>query len=390
MSLSLALFFDLSFLNCVRGRAKKKMRGNVSISVIYIEQQYLIGSSNQWLMSSHKDATNIIPQELALKIARGITSGDYVRAYIVLPMWPEGVASDASVQKILFFQCRTIEMMMKTVADAIVEANLRDSHPTDFLSFFCLGTREAPQLLTTAESGVTVACEESSSLRGTAPRRLSNTTTSSGDSSRSRASRSSRGSRTSRISASIARRLSSRLHNPRTLDEERLGISRRHPIYQHAKLFICDDEIALTGSSNLNERSMSGFRDTEIAVSVFQPHHSYKVDRLKGAAMPRGEVSRFRKRLWAEHMLGADAKHFPQVLDDPGTLECMREVQRRTELNWQLYTDPKPTTMTSHLLPYPYDIDRAGVVRPRVREFPDTRGLVTGFPSNIIPDILAS
>ncbi len=39
-------------------------------------------------------------------------------------------------------------------------------------------------------------------------------------------------------------------------------------IYIHSKLMIVDDKIALIGSANINDRSLKGVRDTELAVVI--------------------------------------------------------------------------------------------------------------------------
>ena len=39
-------------------------------------------------------------------------------------------------------------------------------------------------------------------------------------------------------------------------------------VYVHSKLLIVDDNIALLGSANLNDRSMLGKRDSELAVVI--------------------------------------------------------------------------------------------------------------------------
>ena len=48
-------------------------------------------------------ADNLIPLELALKIASKIRAKDRFAVYIVIPMWPEGSPS-ASVQEFLFWK----------------------------------------------------------------------------------------------------------------------------------------------------------------------------------------------------------------------------------------------------------------------------------------------
>ena len=45
----------------------------------------------------------------------------------------------------------------------------------------------------------------------------------------------------------------------------------RHPVYVHSKMMIVDDEYIILGSANINQRSMAGARDTEIAFGGFQP-----------------------------------------------------------------------------------------------------------------------
>lgn len=457
---------------------------------IYIEQQYFIGSSNQWLSDTHSEATNLIPYELALKIANSISKSDPIRVYIVIPLFPEGIPSDLSLQQILFFQFKTVEMMYRKIADAIAAAKLENAHPTDYLNFFCLGNREVngprPVPSDAAASPVTPLepdpllsnspepCPERPPLlhnrvlskpRWFGSRRNSNSTafsitesdsesmhmaanglseTQSSGTHRDSCSSSddaeaaavvvaihkSKGERkttsTTRTISSAGASVSSsrsslkppraqtnsfawstsdsvrdprKQRYPRAGDEEALQRTRRHPIYQHAKLFISDDEIIMTGSSNLNERSMAGVRDTEMVIGAFQPSHIYPVmeDNERNslgngsqAELPQGEVARFRKRLWAEHALGSFTTEFPQELCDPGKLDCVRKLQEIAKANWDAYTGDAVVELQSHLLSYPYKVHEDGTVTPMVRHFPDTKATVIGAFSNIIPNILTS
>ncbi|KAG2331491.1 hypothetical protein Bca52824_002671 [Brassica carinata] len=61
--------------------------------------------------------------------------------------------------------------------------------------------------------------------------------------------------------------------------------SRRFMIYVHSKGMIVDDEFVLIGSVNINQRSLEGTRDTEIAMGGYQPHHSW----AKKGSRPRGQ-----------------------------------------------------------------------------------------------------
>ena len=62
--------------------------------------------------------------------------------YIVIPMHPEGVATDSAIQEMLFWQKHTMHMMYARVAQAIHSAG-KNFHPTEYLMFFCLGKKEA-------------------------------------------------------------------------------------------------------------------------------------------------------------------------------------------------------------------------------------------------------
>lgn len=115
---------------------------------IYIENQYFLGSSYGWKGKAADNVTvedigalHLIPKELSLKIVSKIEAGERFSVYVIIPMWPEGVPESGSVQAILDWQRRTMEMMYTDIAEALhakgLQANLKD-----YLSFFCLGNRE--------------------------------------------------------------------------------------------------------------------------------------------------------------------------------------------------------------------------------------------------------
>ena len=64
--------------------------------------------------------------------------------------------------------------------------------------------------------------------------------------------------------------------------------NRRMMIYVHSKGMVVDDEYVIIGSANINQRSMDGSRDTEIAMGGYQPHHTWA---RKNMVHPRGQVS---------------------------------------------------------------------------------------------------
>lgn len=112
---------------------------------IYIENQYFLGSSFAWRSSDIKvediNALHLIPRELSLKIVSKIEAMQRFCVYIVIPMWPEGIPESGSVQAILDWQRRTMEMMYSDITRALQQKGL-DADPRDYLSFFCLGNRE--------------------------------------------------------------------------------------------------------------------------------------------------------------------------------------------------------------------------------------------------------
>lgn len=57
-------------------------------------------------------------------------------------------------------------------------------------------------------------------------------------------------------------------------------------VYVHAKGMIVDDEYVILGSANINQRSMAGSRDTEIAIGAHQNHYTW----AEKEKHPRGEV----------------------------------------------------------------------------------------------------
>ncbi|KAJ7297149.1 hypothetical protein O6H91_Y077100 [Diphasiastrum complanatum] len=290
---------------------------------IYIENQYFLGSSFAWDGKQDAGALHLIPREIALKVVNKIEAGERFAVYIVMPMWPEGVPDSPQVQAILDWTRRTMEMMYKSIACALQSKQIYDRTPKDYLSFFCLGNRE-----TIAESDYVPP-------------------------------------QTPDVGS-----------NYRAAQD-----NRRFMIYVHSKMMIVDDEYIIVGSANINQRSMDGGRDTEIALGAYQPYH------IAALHPPRGEIHGFRMSLWFEH-LGILDNDFLQ----PSSLECIRKVRMMSEELWNMYTGISPVDLPGHLLPYPVTITREGGVTelPGFRCFPDTKASVLGARAEFVPDILTT
>ncbi|KAF5771476.1 putative phospholipase D [Helianthus annuus] len=289
---------------------------------IYIENQYYLGSSYAW--NSYKDAgaDHLIPVELALKIASKIRANERFAVYIIIPMWPEGVPTSASVQEILFWQGQTMQMMYEVIARELKNSKLENAHPQDYLNFYCLGNREQ--------------CDEQVSKNS--------------------------GTHTSSNGGSVS---ASQKHG-------------RFMIYVHAKGMIVDDEYVILGSANINQRSMAGTRDTEIAMGAYQPHHTWP---HKKKTHPRGQVYGYRMSLWAEHT-GKVEDYFKQA----ESLTCVENINKLAEDNWEKFTnDDDYTPLQGHLLKYPIKVESDGKVSslPGHEHFPDVGGKVLGSPSTL-------
>lgn len=282
---------------------------------IYIENQYFIGSSFNWTSYKNLGADNIIPMEIALKIANKIRANERFAAYIVVPMWPEGVPTGAATQRILFWQHKTMQMMYETIYKALEEVGLEEAFtPQDYLNFFCLGNREAV---------------DGSETPGTTSPTAANT--------------------------------------PQAHSRK----NRRFMIYVHSKGMIVDDEYVILGSANINQRSMEGTRDTEIAMGAYQPHYTW----ARKLSNPRGQIYGYRMSLWAEH-----TGTIEDCFLEPESLECVKRVRSMGEMNWKQFASDDISEMRGHLLKYPVEVDRKGKVKPipKCETFPDAGGNIVG------------
>ncbi|CAI8603501.1 unnamed protein product [Vicia faba] len=72
-------------------------------------------------------------------------------------------------------------------------------------------------------------------------------------------------------------------------------------VYVHSKLMIIDDRVALIGSSNINDRSLLGSRDSEIGVVI--EDKEYVESLMNGKPWKAGKFSHsLRCSLWSEHL----------------------------------------------------------------------------------------
>ena len=283
---------------------------------IYMENQYFLGSAYAWMENSDTLAQHIIPLEIAQKICDKISQGEEFRAYIVIPMFPEGIPTTGPIQEILYWQFRTIQAMYRRIANAIQE-NGMDTVPTDYLRFFCLAKREGPEDVPVDELEEPTEGSQPAIIRSTL----------------------------------------------------------RHCIYVHSKMTIIDDDYVLIGSANINQRSLAGERDTEIAMGGYQPNHT-----IEEEGDPRGDIHTYRMALWTAHFGG-----FDEAFLNPNTQECMDKVKEISQTFWNVYTADDPEHSDIHMLPYPINVNDDGDVtnlEPPFDCFPDTEANVLGCRSS--------
>jgi len=284
---------------------------------IHIENQYFLGSSYAWSCEQDTRSKHTVPREIVTKVISKMEAGEEFMVYVVIPMFPEGDPTSMASQEILYWQYRTMEAMYTRIGGAISSLGL-PTRPTDYLLFLCPGKQECP-----GEVPADLAMPE----EGTP--------------------------------AALARR------------------TLRHPVYVHSKMMVVDDEHVIVGTANINQRSMDGGRDSEIAVTGHQPGQA------------RGQVHTFRMSLFAAHLGGHD-----EVYKEPASRECVERVREVVEEHQAVYRreEPPEEHTSTHLLPYPVQVGVEGQVEvlPGWETFPDTQAPVLGERSGMLPGNLTT
>lgn len=139
-------------------------------------------------------------------------------------------------------------------------------------------------------------------------------------------------------------------------------------IYVHSKLMIVDDMYALLGSANINDRSLLGERDSEIAVLIMDGDSSRADINGKGSQRPvRAFAHELRKSVWRKIFGIAGgvnpASHLGDAIDAPGIPDSWRRIQAQAEKNASAYeavfpfiprnfsSDSNDKKLPAHILP---------------------------------------
>lgn len=148
------------------------------------------------------------------------------------------------------------------------------------------------------------------------------------------------------------------LLNLRTWEYEINQTAITEQVYVHSKLLIADDNIAIIGSCNVNERSMAGDRDSELAAIVrghgkgvgFRCSEDENYKRIKIDGVNETYVNRlvheFRVKLWSKHF-GLEIKHpnpriqpltkLVPLLEQPANIKTHSLIQETAAENAKIY-----------------------------------------------------
>ncbi|KAK8753385.1 hypothetical protein OTU49_004195, partial [Cherax quadricarinatus] len=294
--------------------------------------QFFVGSSKAWEEDQHACASNVVPLEITQRVVSKIRAGEDFRVYIVLPMLPEGNPEQplvrSSIKTILHYQYLTIQMMYKRIAAALKEVG-SERHPCDYVLFLCLGKKESQRHV--MQSG------------------------------------------------------GQEMPLPGTL-EYKWRLKSRFLIYVHSKMALADDSHIVIGSANLNQRSLDGTRDTEVAVAACQVRAN---DSTTEEAVEDGAVRDFRRSLWAEHTSGLSEED--AALTDPASLTAITRIRELADDALNKYIDDSfDNEHRIRFLRYPLQVSADGTVQtcPDLPNIPDfdvpvvgARGVLPSTPA---------
>ena len=146
--------------------------------------------------------------------------------------------------------------------------------------------------------------------------------------------------------------------------EARVRANERYMIYVHSKMMIVDDRFVILGSANLNERSLNGGRDSEIAVGLWPLNDKVAVSCVT-------QVQNLRRGLWKEHL-----KTVPADFDNPEIDSCIKVVRAAAENNYKQFRSGFRTDQAGHLCAWPIQVDAKGLSFNAVSGAPEGDGFL--------------
>ena len=111
------------------------------------------------------------------------------------------------------------------------------------------------------------------------------------------------------------------------------GVPKTEEIYVHSKIMIIDDDVVVLGSANINDRSLMGSRNSEIAMVI---EDSKKIDSFISGK--KVKVSYFahklRKKLFKEHFSLND-----ELCEDPLKTDLQEIIKENSRKNTEIYRE---------------------------------------------------
>lgn len=136
----------------------------------------------------------------------------------------------------------------------------------------------------------------------------------------------------------------------------------------------------MIGSANVNQRSMDGERDTEIAIGCYQPEY------VGEEGSRGGDIHKYRMSLWYEHTARMD-----EAFLEPQSLDCVSSLRQIGKEMWDVYSGETVVDMGGvHIVGYPVTVAEDGSIQDVAGgggTFPDTTTLIKGRRSRLLPPV---
>jgi len=110
------------------------------------------------------------------------------------------------------------------------------------------------------------------------------------------------------------------------------GTPKTEIVYVHSKMMVVDDRYSIIGSANINDRSMLGSRDSELAVLVEDTN--YMETLMSGKKYKAGTFSHSLRRNCWKGIFGFNT--LTEVID-PLSVEMWNTIDRRVQTNTNIY-----------------------------------------------------
>ncbi|MEZ2746933.1 phospholipase D-like domain-containing protein [Halopseudomonas bauzanensis] len=151
-------------------------------------------------------------------------------------------------------------------------------------------------------------------------------------------------------------------------------------IYVHSKLLIADDRVAILGSANINDRSLLGPRDSELAVIVRDSTPvTVKLDGKNPQQVSKA-VHELRVALWKKHF-GLSLSKASKIQPASDLEHCLN--QPAAESSWRAIQALAKDNAEAYETVFDFIPRNTSQVQPRIT--PDMQRYPDGFPASVWP-----